>query len=395
MVFAVWAFTPVQAQTFSVNVIHSTVARVNKMAAIEGRDGKWLILATDHSVHWSRDGGEGWVVENFQGELARDVHAVGDSMFVVATQFAGLLGLEARDPSLVHLGPGQSWDMSFTVGDDGSWLSGGHYGVARSLDEGRTWSAIDTLFVDSCCTETALIRNLSEGLLIAWAQTGSSEFTNERLFYSPENGLSWDDSTGILGNWQSLNEVLSTPNHVELQVGTNLHRVRRSWNVPLTEFSSSFTVTDAAYSPLWGVVVSSDHGVYQLDESSFEWAPVWTGGFTDAIAATPDGRLYFSSDHLVFELRPNSTGSELPGDRSYRLSVYPNPAVGIIHIQGLRPATPYSVYDVLGRRVSGFESVSGWHSVSIDQFTPGIYLIVSDIISNAVSDQPTRFVITN
>ena len=321
----------------------------------------WIIIASRSRAHTSEDGGATWSDQaTISGSLTPDIALAGDSLaFVVSgggvlyrvVRGAPFEGIDGGFGGRVHSVEFMSSGVLVVAGEDR---------VFRSEDLGRTWttSTNDLYLGDAISTKSAVVRQISESGLVAFAQTAIVEPNIYRLFYSRDAGDTWADSTE---NATWLREVVSTPTHPELHFGAFQHRARRGQDGRLHAFESSFELFDVSYSERWGVVAAAREGVYTLDETDLTWRLLDEEPYATVIAAGYEGKLLVGDPiRGVFELWLPTATSVMKPDNPTELNIYPNPASTRAIVSGVSPGSMVRVFDILGREVSaGFAPMNG------------------------------------
>jgi hypothetical protein len=311
----------------------------------------WVVVSWSAEVTWSRDEGQTWKsAPVVSGHDPQALEVVGDSMLVVVPTAAGLQAVLPGEDTLQIIGlPPDIRLGSFSDAGDG-WLVGGLHGVSRSADQGQTWSTPDTLFISSCCTGRQLIRTLRGGVVVAFARIGQAELNEPRMHYSEDSGRSWSVSSSIsIAYGLRLVDILSTPEHVEIQVHEAALLARRTWGDPFVRTDLSFQVYATTVSDVWGVVVASSEGLFGLRETDMTWQPLGPPANMKLVSAGPDGKLWVVDfDRNLFLWTPVGTGTtDLP--RQAELTPYPNPARSHLYVTGAWLGIDYDVIDLTGR----------------------------------------------
>lgn len=334
----------------------------------------WVAASNGSTVAWSTNGGHSW--RSISGQ-SLDPHAlalVGDSRLILADAF--LFGIAAEQDSIGSaIRPPNALTSAF-VGTDEMWLAGGRFGVSRSIDSGKNWSPVDSIFTKSCCAGQIRFRQLRQGPLVAFAHVGLSEMNEVRLLYSVDNGISWSDSSAVgQAHFSPETEILSGRSHVEIHFHSTIHAARRTWGDPFVQFSSSVRVWSSTYSDQWGVVVATDIGLLRLDEFDLSWHPLGPSMPTRHVAAGPEGRLWVADRQQIFLFSPHTPSGAEPDSRVPQLELYPNPAGTLLNIKGMRPGDRYDIVDLLGRRHFVTTSAETETSISLAGLAPGLYFI--------------------
>ncbi len=386
------------------NLVFETRANdaISGLEVLDTPDGDLVVATSNRRIYWFDPVTSTWSEQLLPSYgRANDIEHVGDSTMFVPGWIAGLYVL-SNDRSVFtadFVEPHWQWH-SFTVAESGRWISVGDAGASWSDDAGERWSPVDTLFMDenSFFTSMALVRSLRGGVTFAWALTGISEQNFPKFYYSTDEGSTWSDSTMVARShslfW--INSVLSTPEHVEIQIAWGkTHVARKTWADPMVEFTSDFVAGYATFSPMWGVIAASVDGLFLLDESNMSWSPF--GGTQMAIgevAASESGRIYVVEvgSRKIFRLDPIATHTEASDlEVSPDLVVYPNPSSNIIYVAGSRPTGKYVLYDILGRvvrKLDGADLISG---TNIGDLAPGTYYLIEHSARTGTISTPAFF----
>lgn len=339
-----------------------TIAPDGSIVATHGRYGPGAVVV-------SRDGGDSW--QTLCPGSAHLVTRTG-TILVGAHRY---LREYATDGAL--LGEA-SWPTSISVRwlaeDLEGWVYAGGIGtpVFRTSDRGATWLPV-----------TGSDPRIYGGVM---APDGSMWFHSRTTLYrSADHGASIERlPTGTI----DVEELLITSRYqIYARGGTKMYYVHRSgFAEPL---SSNFRYYGLGEAPDGSIIATSRTAWIRSADGGRTWHETYAGFDATTWAIDPDGFAYVGTRGSSMEKSTGSvvatgTGIETPGrPRAERLSIYPNPAADLAHVEAEMGGTggaAFEVFDALGRRVRSGRAEGSGEVVRTTILTrglaPGPYRIV-------------------
>lgn len=378
--------------------------------------GADVLAATTFGLYRSTNNGANWSEAN-QGILGTDVFAVSSnsSTLFAGTDRVGVYISNDNGNTWIRSNSGLTSLTILTLVTEGqkTFLGTQNEKVFRSLDNGGSWtpassgltSAVFILKTDSIdfyaattggqYVQAGIFKTINNGN--SWTQLPtsfnggkSSLFTrvgeifvgtfDGKIFYSNDNGVTWQDkSTGLPP--QKISVIYGSGNN--LFAGTDGSGIYKStdggsnWNNASSGINNDtikdiLFVNGTLFAATWG------GGVFQSTNMGVTWT-----GFSSGLMnlhvnglTSSDGKLHAATDAGVYSTTL-LTSIALQEDLANDIALYPNPSKGIVYFQAPRnQKAVFTINNVFGEEVFKFDGYpSDGASLDLSVYAKGIYFL--------------------
>jgi len=189
------------------------------------------------------------------------------------------------------------------------WITGGYRGIFRSDNGGDSWSAVGDF------TEAASI-DAAYGRIAVWGMRPGD--TYNKIYYSPDNGVTWSEKTGPGHRYADLRSLAVDPNRPgqiwvsgismnvinppSSAVGSSIGLTPASISLGMpsnTTTAINITLENSGLDPLtWSASLPPGDGDYAVADTTYTWLDAVTGG--SLVTSLEGTSVYSAIDNIPF-----------------------------------------------------------------------------------------------